>query len=146
MEELDDFDDEFISNTHSSDMAMYQYTSGTSRELPEAVKHRHRAIVTVMIAALYATGVRPGDKYMCPSSPAWGHGLWHGTLAPLALGIEIATYSGKFDPDRLLGALEEFETTNLSAAATHYRMMRNLQESGPRNFKINKLSSSMIGI
>ena len=113
MEELDDFDDEFISNTHSSDMAMYQYTSGTSRELPEAVKHRHRAIVTVMIAALYATGVRPGDKYMCPSSPAWGHGLWHGTLAPLALGIEIATYSGKFDPDRLLGALEEFETTNL---------------------------------
>ena len=140
MEELDCFDDEFISNTHSSDMAMYQYTSGTSRELPEAVKHRHRAIVTVMIAALYATGVRPGDKYMCPSSPAWGHGLWHGTLAPLALGIEIATYSGKFDPDRLLGALEEFETTNLSAAATHYRMMRNLQESGPRNFKINKLS------
>ena len=65
----------FTPNTSADDMAMYQYTSGTTRELPEAVKHRHPAIVTVMIAALYATGVRPGDRFMCPSSPAWGHGL-----------------------------------------------------------------------
>ena len=66
----------FTPDTAASDMAMYQYTSGTSRALPEAVKHRHRAVVTVIIAALYATGIRPGDRYMCPSSPAWGHGLW----------------------------------------------------------------------
>ena len=58
---------EFTVETSADDIAMYQYTSGTTRELPEAVKHRHRAIVTVMIAALYATGVRPGDRYMCPS-------------------------------------------------------------------------------
>ena len=32
-------------------MAMFQYTSGTTRELPDAVRHRHRAVVTVMIAA-----------------------------------------------------------------------------------------------
>ena len=80
-------DASFTPATGGRDIAMYQYTSGTTRELPEAVKHRHQSIVTVMIAALYATGIRPGDKFMCPSSPAWGHGLWHGTLAPLALGI-----------------------------------------------------------
>ena len=130
----------FTPTTSSSDMAMYQYTSGTSRELPEAVKHRHRAVVTVIIAALYATGVRPGDRYMCPSSPAWGHGLWHGTLAPLALGVEIASYAGKFDPGRLMDAIEEFEITNLSAAATHYRMMRNHGGDRPRAFKLEKLS------
>ena len=67
-------------------LAIFQYTSGTTRELPEAVKHTHRAIVTLMVAALYGTGLRPGDRFICPSSPAWGHGLWHGTLAPLALG------------------------------------------------------------
>jgi acetyl-CoA synthetase len=130
----------FTPDTASSDMAMYQYTSGTSRELPEAVKHRHRAVVTVIIAALYATGVRPGDRYMCPSSPAWGHGLWHGTFAPLALGVEISSYSGKFDATRLLDAIEEFEITNLSAAATHYRMMRNHGGEKPRTFKLEKLS------
>ena len=78
-----------------------------------------------MVAALYGTGVRPGDRFFCPSSPAWGHGLWHGTLAPLALGVTIGTYAGKFDAERLLQALQDHRFTNLSAAATHYRMMRN---------------------
>ncbi|MBM86133.1 MAG: acetate--CoA ligase [Rhodospirillaceae bacterium] len=131
----------FKPKTASGDMAMYQYTSGTSREMPEAVKHRHRAVVTVIIAALYATGVRPGDRYMCPSSPAWGHGLWHGTVAPLALGVEIVSYAGKFDPVRLLDAIEEFEITNLSAAATHYRMMRiSGDDAAARSFRLKKLS------
>ena len=79
-----------------------------------------------MIAALYGTGIRPGDRFFCPSSPAWGHGLWHGTLAPLALGVETGVYAGTFDAERLLRALQDFGTTNLSAAATHYRMMKNV--------------------
>ena len=122
------------------DMALFQYTSGTTRELPEAVKHRHRAIVTVAIAALYATGVRPGDRYMCPSSPAWGHGLWHGTLAPLALGVSIAAYAGKFDAERLLQALADYRITNLSAAATHYRLMKNTGSAERYQFAIDKLT------
>jgi acetyl-CoA synthetase len=104
------------------------------------VKHRHRAIVTVAVAALYATGVRPGDRYMCPSSPAWGHGLWHGTLAPLGLGVEIAAYAGRFRPERLLEALSDLRITNLSAAATHYRMMKNSGAAGRWRYCLEKLS------
>ena len=104
---------------------MFQYTSGTTRELPAAVKHSHRALVTLMFAALYGTGIRPGDEFFCPSSPAWGHGLWHGTLAPLALGVTTGTFAGRFDAVRLMRALQDYEITNLSAAATHYRMMKN---------------------
>lgn len=126
--------------TRASDMAMYQYTSGTTRELPAAVKHTHQAIVVVMLAALYGTGVRPGDLYFCPSSPAWGHGLWHGTLAPLALGVTIGAYAGKFDPKRLMKALEDYGITNVSAAATHYRMMRLSGAAGGHRFKVRKLS------
>ena len=114
----------FTPNTRADDLAIFQYTSGTTRELPEAVKHTHRAIVTVMVAALYGTGLRPGDRFLCPSSPAWGHGLWHGTLAPLAMGLTIGCYAGKFDAARLLQAMEQHRFTNISAAATHYRMMR----------------------
>ena len=111
----------FTPQTSADDMALFQYTSGTTRELPEAVRHRHRALVVVMIAALYGTGVRPGDLFMCPSSPAWGHGLWHGTLAPLGLGVSIAAYAGVFDPVRLMQAMADYGITNLSASATHYR-------------------------
>ena len=127
-------------DTAARDIAMFQYTSGTTRELPEAVRHRHRALVTVMIAALYGTGIRPGDLFMCPSSPAWGHGLWHGTLAPLAMGVTVAAYGGRFDPVRLLEALHDFRITNLSAAATHYRMMMNCGQAHRFRFAIEKLS------
>lgn len=115
----------FMPVTAANDLAVFQYTSGTTRELPEAVKHTQRSVVTVMIAALYGIGLRPGDRYFCPSSPAWGHGLWHGTISPLALGIHTATYAGRFDAGRLFEALETLAIDNLAAAATVYRMLRN---------------------
>ena len=140
LDELAGQSDEFTPETAANDMAMFQYTSGTTRQLPEAVKHRHRAVVTVAIAALYATGVRPGDRYMCPSSPAWGHGLWHGTLAPLSLGVSIAAYAGPFDAERLMQAIEDFKITNMSAAATHYRMMKQAGTAGSHLFGLKKLT------
>jgi acetyl-CoA synthetase len=130
----------FQAATKADDLAIFQYTSGTTRELPEAVKHTHRAIVTLMVAALYGTGLRPGDRFICPSSPAWGHGLWHGTLAPLALGLTIGAYSGKFDARRLLKALEDHRFTNISAAATHYRMMRNSGAADDHRYFLDKAS------
>src|SRR5262249_49142904 len=41
------------------DLAVFQYSSGTTRELPAAVRHPQRAIVALMVAALYGTGIRP---------------------------------------------------------------------------------------
>jgi acetyl-CoA synthetase len=130
----------FEANTKADDLAIFQYTSGTTRELPEAVKHTHRAVVTVMVAALYGTGLRPGDRFICPSSPAWGHGLWHGTLAPLAMGLTVGAYAGKFDAARLLRGLEEHRFTNISAAATHYRMMRNSGAAPRYRYVLQKVS------
>jgi acetyl-CoA synthetase len=138
MRELERLSPAFPAATAASDMALFQYTSGTTRDLPAAVKHTHRAVVVVAAAALYGTGVRPGDRFFCPSSPAWGHGLWHGTLAPLALGVQTGTMSGRFDPERLLTALHDYRITNLSAAATHYRMMKSCATAG--RVKLEKMS------
>ena len=137
---LEAFPDTFEPATSADDMAMFQYTSGTTRDLPEAIRHTHRAIAVVANAALYGTGVRPGDRFFCPSSPAWGHGLWHGTLAPLGLGVETGTYSGRFDAERLLAALSAFRITNLSAAATHYRMMKNSGAADKYRYVLEKMS------
>lgn len=139
-ERLQAFSASYSVQTRADDLAVFQYTSGTTRELPEAVKHTHRALVTLMVAALYGTGLRPGDRFFCPSSPAWGHGLWHGTLAPLALGLTVGAYSGRFNAERLLKALSEHRFTNMSAAATHYRMMRNSGKSDDFRFSFEKLS------
>jgi acetyl-CoA synthetase len=139
-QQLEAFPDTFNIKTAAEDLAMFQYTSGTTRELPDAVKHKQRALVTLMLAALYGTGIRPGDRFFCPSSPAWGHGLWHGTLAPLALGVTIGSFRGKFDPERLLRALGEHRFTNISAAATHYRMMRTSGVAAKYRYAIDKVS------
>jgi acetyl-CoA synthetase len=110
--------------TAADELAVFQYTSGTTRELPEAVKHTHRSVVTLMIAALYGVGLERGDRYFCPSSPAWGHGLWHGTIAPLALGIAVGAYAGRVSAERLLEGLSAFRIDNVAAAPTVYRMLR----------------------
>ncbi len=75
-----------------------------------------------------------------PSSPAWGHGLWHGTLAPLALGVTIGAYAGRFDAERLMKALQDYRVTNLSAAPTHYRMMKNSGAASRYRFHLKKLT------
>ena len=134
------FPTSYETRTRANDLAVFQYTSGTTRELPEAVKHSHRTLVTLMFAALYGTGIRPGDEFFCPSSPAWGHGLWHGTLAPLAMGVTTGTFAGRFDAVRLMKAMQDYKITNMSAAATHYRMMRNAGKADDFNFSIEKLS------
>ena len=138
--ELEDLPARYAMTTRGGDMALFQYTSGTTRELPTAVEHPHRSLVVLMLAALYGTGIRRGDEFFCPSSPAWGHGLVHGTLAPLALGVSTGTYAGKFDPVRLMRALQDYGITNLSAAATHYRMMRTSGVADRFRFAIRKLS------
>jgi len=127
-------------STAAEDLAVLQYTSGTTRALPEAVKHTHRSVVTLMVAALYGVGLAPGDRYFCPSSPAWGHGLWHGTIAPLALGIAVGAYSGRFDAERLFEALAAFHIDNLAAAPTVYRLLRNSGLAAPSGFRPRKLS------
>src|SRR5258707_222594 len=44
--------------TAADDLAVFQYTSCTTRALPEAVKHSHRSVVTLMIGALYGVGLK----------------------------------------------------------------------------------------
>ena len=120
---LDKLPDSYETSTKADDIAVLQYTSGTSRQLPDAIRHSHRAIVTVVLAAMYGVGLRPGDSYFCPSSPAWGHGLWHGTMAPWALGMPTGAYAGRFSSQDLIETLRKFDVTNFAAAGTVYRML-----------------------
>lgn len=130
----------YQTETEAKDLAIFQYTSGTTREFPEAIKHTHRSVVTLTLAALFGLGLREGDRYFCPSSPAWGHGMWHGTISPWSLGISAGHYSGKFDSQRILEALEGFEITNFAAAATVYRMLIKSGQIDNYRYNIQKLS------
>jgi acetyl-CoA synthetase len=48
--------------------------------------------------------------------------------------------AGRFDPLRLMKALQDYAVTNISAASTHYRMMKNSGRAGDFSFSLRKLS------
>jgi acetyl-CoA synthetase len=77
---------------------------------------------------------------MCTSSPAWGHGIWYGTVAPLIFGNGIGAYSGKFIPEVFLEALEKFAITNISVIPRVYRMVMDCGKLDNYRLKLTDLT------
>ncbi len=115
-------DEHYISNTSADTLAVVQFSSGTTG-LPKQVLYNHGAVSVTAVYARFWIGLRDGDKYMCTSSPAWGHGIWYGNVGPMIFGNGIGAYSGRFIPEVFLDGLERFEITNVSAIPRVYRMI-----------------------
>ncbi|MBW2000626.1 MAG: acyl-CoA synthetase, partial [Deltaproteobacteria bacterium] len=126
--------------TAGKDLAVIQYSSGTTRKFPEGIDHFHKSVALLVPSGVFAMGIEEGDHFFCPSSPAWGNGLWYGTFTPLTLGVGVGAYSGKFDEETMLQALEEFEINNLHAAPTVYRRLIKSGLIDRFNLKLEKLS------
>jgi acetyl-CoA synthetase len=126
-------------DTSADTPAMIQFSSGTTGA-PKSVMYRHGALSVSAPQMRFQVGLQPDDNFFCPSSPAWGHGIWFGTMGPLIFGRAIGSYSGRFDPETLLEALEEFEITNISAISSHYRLIMNSAKIGNYRLKIKRLT------
>jgi acetyl-CoA synthetase len=129
----------YESDTSADTLAMIQYSSGTTGS-PKPVMYRHGALTLSAPQIKFQVGLQPDDNFFCPSSPAWGHGIWFGTMSPLIFGRAIGTYSGKFDAEILLEALEEFEITNISAISSHYRLVMNSGKIENYRLKIKRMT------
>ncbi len=131
-----------VCNTRADEIAVLQYTSGTTKQFPSAIPHFHKSLYTGIPTGVFVIGLRPGDRYFCPSSPAWGYGMWYGTVVPLGLGVPIGSYNGRFNDIRIMEALEKFGINNFSAAPTVYRRMKNSGAIDNYSFQIEKMSYS----
>lgn len=132
-------DEHYQPDTSADTPAFIQYSSGTTGK-PTAVPYRHAAVTFTAVRMKFVTGVRDNDRYFCPSSPAWGHGIWYGSVGPLIFGTGIGAYSGKFDPELFLEALEEFEITVVSAIPTVYRMVMNCGKIDNYKLRVRRLT------
>ena len=113
--------DDYEPNTSADTLALEQFSSGTTGQ-PSQVLYYHVAMTVPTVFVKFWIGLREGDRYICTSSPAWGHGIWYGAVGPLVFGNGLCTYVGKFDPEEFLKTLEEFEITVISAIPRVYKM------------------------
>lgn len=113
---------------------MMQFSSGTTGA-PKSMLYRHGAISLACVVMKLGNGLTPTDTCFCPSSPGWGHGIWYGTIAPLIHGKAVGTYSGKFDPEMVLDALQDWGVTNMAAISLHYRLI--MESPEVEKYKVN---------
>jgi len=138
-EQIQSEDEHYEPTTSGDALAFLQFSSGTTG-VPKAVPYGHKAVTMTAVHVKFGIGLRKDDSYFCPSSPAWGMGIWYATIGPLIYGNAIGSYSGKFDPVRVLEALEEFEVTNLFAAPLVYRKIMDCGKLGDYKLRLRRLT------
>lgn len=112
----------YETHTTADTLAVIQFSSGTTGQ-PKQVFYNHAAVSVSAVFTKFWLGLQKNEIYFCTSSPAWGHGIWYGVVGPLIFGNGIGAYSGKFDPEVLLEAFEEFEVNVTSNIPRVYKMV-----------------------
>ena len=133
--------DVYTAKTAANELCMIQFSSGTTGT-PKPIRYTHGAISVAAVVIRFAGALRPDDNYFCCSSPGWGHGIWYGTISPMIYGKAACAYSGKFDGEICLEALEEFEITNIAGIASHFRVMLSTGKAKDYKLKLRFLTYS----
>ena len=136
---LEEEENHYDWDTDVNSLCMMQFSSGTTGA-PKSVLYRHGAITVGAVVMQFGVGLTADDTYFCPSSPAWGHGIWYGTISPLIFGKAVGTFSGRFDTEKVLDALNEWGVTNMAAISSHYRLIMASEGIDRYKLKIKKIS------
>ena len=135
----------FTPPTSADSPAVIQFSSGTTGQ-PKQVRYTHAAMSVTAVFVKLWLGLRKDDRYLCTSSPAWGHGIWYGTVGPLIFGNGIGAFSGKFNPEMLLEAFEEFRISVTSNIPRVYKMIMDSGKIDDYDLKLRRLTYTGDGI
>ena len=115
------------------------FTSGTTGH-PKGVVVPLRAVGSMVAYLELGLDVRPHDVYWCAADPGWAYGLYYAVVAPLAMGHQAILLRPGFSAALTWQVLERFAVTNLTAAPTVYRALRNA--AVPGDLSLRCLSSA----
>lgn len=112
-----------MSETTRDDMAFLSYTSGTTGN-PKAVVHTHGwAYAHLRTAAANWLSINEGDTVWATAGPGWQKWIWSPFLSTLGSGGTGLVYHGKFEPNKYLQVLSDYNVNVLCCTPTEYRLM-----------------------
>lgn len=100
------------------------FTSGTTGS-PKGVPWPVRALAHLVAYLDFGCDVRADDVYWNVADPGWAYGLGFGIVAPLCAGRRSILLRPAFTAELAWQVLAGLKVTNLAAAPTVYRALRN---------------------
>jgi acetyl-CoA synthetase len=110
-------------DTAPGESLLLYFTSGTTAS-PKLVEHTHTSYPIGHLATMYWLGLQPGDVHVNVSSPGWAKHAWSSLFAPWNAEATVTVIDQpRFDPPRLLAAMERARVTSFCAPPTVWRML-----------------------
>jgi acetyl-CoA synthetase len=120
---ISEYTTEYRSTMSETHAAWLQFTSGTTGT-PTDVPFTHGDVVRFAPVMDLVMAFDETDVCFSTSSTGWGTGIWIALFAPLTMGVQTGYYSGKFDPELVLEAIDAFNVnTMLGIVPTAYRRL-----------------------
>ena len=108
-----------LAPTTLDDMALFQYTSG-STGAPKGVVHLHRGLLALPSTFGARLGLREDDRCFSAAKLSFGYGFGNSILFPFAAGASSVLFPGRADPFAVLEVVERFEPTVFFAVPSLY--------------------------
>jgi len=119
-----------IERTRSDDPMLLYFTSGTTGH-PKMVLHNHSYALAHLVTAKFAQALTSKDLHWTVSETGWAKAAWGKLFGQMIVGAAIIQWEtpGRFNPDKLLRAMEKYGVTTFCAPPTVYRMLIQLDLS-----------------
>ena len=115
---------EGIERTKADDPMLLYFTSGTTGH-PKMVLHNHSYAIGHRVTAHFAQSLSSTDLHWTVSETGWAKAAWGKLFGQMIVGAAVIQWDtpGRFNPDKLLRAMERYGVTTFCAPPTVYRLL-----------------------